>query len=249
MTRRIVVILLGAICLISSGAWADTLNGSGSWGNLATLTLNESPPPFWDNPSMDGSQQNVGYKLQPLLGSTGEYWSISGGVDNNVTFTDQGGDKELALLITIAGNVAQNKLYIYDASGSNTAGSKITVFGGSAPQTVTVSLPAAWTSYGFELIGPGGTFFSAQGHGEVSSDSKSNFAFFRQSDLSDTWWVGVEDLQDATGNGATGLEGLGDYNDLVVRISAIPLPSSVLLLGTGLLGLACLGWRRRKAEI
>jgi len=41
-----------------------------------------------------------------------------------------------------------------------------------------------------------------------------------------------------------------DYNDLVVKVEsihAVPLPPSVLLMGSGLLGLVGLGWRRRKS--
>ena len=46
-----------------------------------------------------------------------------------------------------------------------------------------------------------------------------------------------------------GVNSLGDsdYNDLVLNIetSAVPVPPSALLMGSGLLGLGLLGWRRR----
>ncbi len=42
-----------------------------------------------------------------------------------------------------------------------------------------------------------------------------------------------------------------DYNDMVVKVesihSAVPIPPTALLLGSGLLGLVGLGWRRRKS--
>jgi hypothetical protein len=41
-----------------------------------------------------------------------------------------------------------------------------------------------------------------------------------------------------------------DYNDMVVKVESIrpvPVPPSVLLLGSGLLGLGLIGWRRRKS--
>ncbi len=37
----------------------------------------------------------------------------------------------------------------------------------------------------------------------------------------------------------------GYITDFTLSYSAVPLPAAVWLLGTGLLGLACLGWRRR----
>jgi hypothetical protein len=47
--------------------------------------------------------------------------------------------------------------------------------------------------------------------------------------------------------------GDSDYNDLVFKITVtstpVPLPPSALLMGSGLLGLVGLGWRRRKTNV
>jgi hypothetical protein len=95
-----------------------------------------------------------------------------------------------------------------------------------------------YANYGFLMIGPGGTFFSGSGNGESSSDTTSNFAFFRNANLGGTWWVGVEDLPNPIDN-----ERLGDYNDMIFRVSTVPIPSAVLLLACGLLRLAA--YRRK----
>ena len=64
----------------------------------------------------------------------------------------------------------------------------------------------------------------------------SNFAFFRNSALQDTWWIAIEDLPFPILT-----EGIGDYNDMIVQFSSLPdpiptpEPATMLLLGSGLL--------------
>jgi hypothetical protein len=53
------------------------------------------------------------------------------------------------------------------------------------------------------------------------------------------WIVAFED-----GAGARSLGDM-DYNDLVLNVTAVPVPPSALLMGSGLLGLGLVGWRRR----
>ena len=70
----------------------------------------------------------------------------------------------------------------------------------------------------------------------MRSDLYQHFAIFKESD--GVYWMGMEDLK--TGSDY-------DYNDMVVKISAVPAvpePTTMLLLGLGLLGVA--GIRRFK---
>lgn len=242
MKFKILMIILVGLILATSPALADTFNGSGggSWADLTAGVVNEDGSPFWDNRSLDGSNQNVGFQLLNLSLPGLQYWSLGGGADNNVFFTGVGGGQTEALLIEIAGNKGQNALYAYDLANP---GQVIQIFTGAEGAGTTKSVAIPFAQYGFKMVGPGGTFYSGSGHGEVSSDGTSNFAFFQSSSYAGAWWVGVEDLRNPIGT-----EGLGDYNDMIFKISTVPLPASVLLLGSGILGLLGLGWRRRQGN-
>jgi Domain of unknown function (DUF4114) len=252
MQRQMCLALALALALtfLAAAVRADTFVGTsnGLWQPLITVSLNEKTPPFWDNTSWDGSQQNVGYKLQsyqPL-----SYWSINGGVDPNVSFKNTNNNPEsVMLLIEIAGNKDINQLYVYDIAHPTTQ--QIPVFKGTdstgSPVSVTVNIPTSWSGYGFLLKGAGNTnFYSTSSVAGATSDG--NFAFFAPtgtftSDGSgqysgNVWYVAVEDLSLGSSD--------KDYNDMVFKITNVsaPVPPSALLLVTGLLGLGAVGWRR-----
>ena len=236
MKLKVLLIVLLASFLSCPSALADTFMGStgGSWQPVPAL--DQSPPPFWDNGSWDGNPPgNVGLVLTSTDVSRGlpvsnlQYWAMDPGrtVDTRVVFNGVLAGQAETMLITIAGNAPYNSLYAYDTADPTQT---TLLFSGvtSTPQTVTVNIPYA--QYGFLLTNPnsGYAFYSGL---------SPNFAFFRDANLPGTWWIGVEDLPLTNSD--------IDYNDMIVKVSTVPLPSSVFLLGSGVLGLLGLGWRRK----
>jgi hypothetical protein len=255
MKRQVCLSLALALVLtlLASAGRADTFIGTstGLWQPLPSAgSLDEHTPPFWDNTSWDGSQQNVGYKLQPYQSL--DFWSINGGVDTNVYFKNSNNNpSSVMLLIEIAGNKNINQLYVYDIAHPTTQQMQVFTGGDSpgSPVSVTVSIPASWSGYGFLLKGADNTnFYSTSSVTGATSDG--NFAFFAPTGTftslgngqysGNVWYVAVEDLRLSSSD--------KDYNDMVFRVTNVstPVPPSALLLGTGLLGLAAVGWRRRE---
>jgi hypothetical protein len=234
MKSKVLLLVMACLLVTSPLALADTFvgTGGGNWSSLAGVP-DGTPGPFWDNPSADGGPQNVGYKMNLQGLANPEYWSVAGLVDNNVFFDGVGSGQTQTLLIEIAGNAADNQLFAYNIADPTQT---VQIFAGSVAPVTTVNVNIPYAQYGFYLTGPGGNFYS--GSAALSSDSNSNFAFFRDRDVAGTWWFGVEDLRDNTGG-----EGVGDYNDMIVKVSTVPIPGAVWLLGSGLLGL--LGFRRK----
>lgn len=163
---------------------------------------------------------------------------------------------ELKLKLEVAGNRGNNQFGWYDASSPafSTASKTLLYDGPSSPtspnpvRTITI---AAQSSIGFFLCsGPCKADYSnASYSGDGSTGSRAKkFALFSEAPAfpaanspTYTYWVGVEDQPGSAGN-----EGIGDYNDFLIRATVVPEPGFYGALAIGLGGLYILSRRRQQ---
>ncbi len=254
MRSKILLVVLMGVFLVSSAARGDTLVGSGTWSNLSSLSIDGSGSVFWNHFSWDANlpngfnPPNIGNEIlyhNFIPSGSAQYLSNSGAA-TNASFLSSGAPGQITLLLEVAGNAGQNALYAYNIGNVSQT---ISIFAGSdSAGTVPITIPVSWTEgYGFLLAGPGGTFYSGGG---VNGSEAGHFAFFQDSTVANTWWFGIEDLKFLNGNVSD-----KDYQDMIVKLQTtsgggnfVPLPPSAILLGSGLLGLLALGWKRRERK-
>jgi hypothetical protein len=251
---RVGVFAIVAVALFRATAtFADTIVGSGSaaYQSWTATNLNQNGSPYWDNVSIDGDKQNVGYFLidaptAPLTLAPGAlpYWgnaynsaADSGGMaDLNFSFLSTALTNNASLKLEDAGNEDINQFGWYDITHPSVL-HPLFLGPDAAPANQTFS-PTA--QYGFYLTGSGGTFFTQSSLNVGSEASHQHFVVFQESSKSgaESYWIGVEDLTVSELNGNEGCR--GDYNDMLIRISAcnppaIPEPSTAALALVGLL--------------
>jgi hypothetical protein len=241
--------LLACLLVPATSQAGFVITGSGgSFQSLSGYTLNENGSPFFDNKSLDGSQQNVGYFLTKTGGFSSNskspaipqsqlsFWgTATGGFDTKELFSSGGSDVAATFVLTVAGNSGSNIIGYHDSLGNHDL-----IVGNIPPGGLTETFtPVGNFAFYLHNPGPGYFFYSDTSLGGTDI-SKQHFAVFQQTG-SDKLWLGVEDLP-----GQINTEANGDYNDMIFSIQLVPEPGGLTVFGVGVLSLAGYGWRRRR---
>jgi hypothetical protein len=181
------------------------------------------------------------------------YWELTGT-----------GTSAATMIIEVAGNAPSNTFGIYDASD---ASKKVTLFSGAATggtktavsmddagnvyvAFIATGVQFAGNAFGYFLSGPGGTFYSDF---SLNSDGADKMVSFRgegdrvklPSTPAGDWTANEYILAwEDVGAGSD-----NDFNDMVVMVESvkpIPEPTTMGLMGLGLLGLVAAARRRNK---
>lgn len=254
-----VAVTLAMVSGMATAARADlTLIGSEAFNWQAfpdTITSGGANAPFWDNNSMDGgANKNVGNYIKGNFagglpgGSVASpnlspvWWGRSNVTkaatsDSGILFSSNG-PIVAQLRMEVAGYANGNVLGWYNPSDA--VGQEVlhTIFTGpNGPGTTVTFTPSA--DFGLYIRTGGGlTFFTESnrnrgtGAGDLTTQHFATFASSLESG-GQSYILGVEDLPLS----GTGVEGIGDFNDMVFSMGTVPAPGAAALFGVGFLAL------------
>lgn len=251
-TTRIAVLAL--VLGWGTPAFADTIVWSGSGGWTTGWLANNDGAEFWDQPSHDGTNCNIGFYLTGTLGVCGNqsgpsepalvdpsvHGYLNDGAGNALSdiWVISSGDMMAGLVLEIAGLRDGNAFGYYNRANPT---EQVVLFAGlDAPPAAVTFNPFAthgWVEYGFFLTSTTNTFFSESSLNTGTESGRQHFAFFQGP--GGAYFIGVEDLPLGTSD--------RDYNDMAIRVQrqAVPEPTTTALLGLGLLGMATFMRRRQ----
>ena len=262
-TKHVVWGSLFLVALFTASAgFAVIVSGSDSAGfqSWDARDLNHNGKPYWDNKSLDGAtkqqqkKNNVGYNLVdespiPLDDAPGvlPYWGKAKGKKKD------GGNADLNFFFQgdVSTNAATLKLEMDPAANIDEFGwydkSDPSVLhpvflGADSPITNAVFTPGA--QYGLYLKrADQATFYTESYLNPFKDRSHQHFVVFQESATpgAEVYWIGIENRTRLELKNKEG--GLGDYNDMLIRIStaSIPLPvpepsaAFLVLSGTSLI--------------
>ncbi len=255
--RRLRWVAILLLLMLPTTALADSITSQGTGGYIpfpAWPPPSNNGSPYWNQPSADGSGMNIGY----FITNTGafssstqgpgplNFWANANGTaDPNFYFVNNTSSSVAALLIEIAGYRNINIFGWYQVSNPS---NQAVIFNGSASAGAVTTITIPVSDYGFFIqVGVGGPVYYTQSSLNPSGDtSHQHFVVFAQNPSSPapTFWIGVEDLALGSSTLVNREGNMGDYNDMVVRITPLPEPSTLVLFVAGLLGVAGVAYRK-----
>ena len=245
--------------------------GTGTWNTAVTADSNNADA-FWDNQSLDNGPCNVGYWLQsanwaanPAPQCDSEVFSGTGGPGAPLNFLSgatantpvgwemqASGPNTMTLRLTVSAWSGNSIFGYYTYNGSNRVlGPQL--FAGTGELGVTKDITVIKDQmFGFYICPNGNCaniMYSGDTYGSVADTKAGKFALFSEVPAAPTssvseYWVGVEDQA-----GTIEREVWGDYNDILIKATAVPEPGFISVLGLGLAGLAVQAYRRKKQAV
>jgi hypothetical protein len=221
-----------------------------------------STPAYWNNTSFDGPNfgmtignymvsgdtDNLGSGAggSGFTASTVQFWgNTDGSADTNISFLPVTGvGPNAKITLERAGNSDFNEFGYYLVSD----GILHPLFSG--PDGVGTSMgfnPGDGVAFGFYLKNTDlsssdpafGDTFRSNGVNTGDTNGNQHFAVFRSTvNAPESVWIGVEDIP---------FPGDRDYQDMIVRIDAVPEPATLLLMGAGLLAVGVGAKRLRRS--
>jgi hypothetical protein len=250
---------------------ADTIVGSGTAGfqGWVASDLKNKGKPYWDNKSQDNrdkklqKKSNIGFFLidespiplddapdaLPYWGKTGKSKKKTGGnADLDFFFQTSAPTNATTLKLEVDPAADIDEFGWYDVKDPSVL--HAIFLGPDSPLTTDTFTPSQ--QYGYYLKrGDQATFYTQSQLNPFKDTLHQHFAVFQESATlsNEVYWIGIENRSRLELKGKEG--GLGDYNDMLVRITSVtsplpvPEPSTVMLVLSGTLLMVGIRSRRR----